>query len=274
MRAAGMLPALLGCVLALAPLVILAIMSFSGQNNLLFPPDHYSTKWYGELVSDSAWSDAIKTSTGIAGLSTVLAVVIGIPTGLGLSRGLLGRITAVQALVATPLVLPVVSMAFGFYFVSAYLSILNTPFPLVLFQLGRSLPLVILTVIAADKGLDTVYERAARTLGASFSKTIRTIVLPLIAPGIVAGTVFAFIHSWGDVTGPIFLGSPRANPLPLQIWNSISFTLTPILAAATTFLSLGGLAVAGVVSVLYVLRRRRLSDSVVESAILRQESSK
>ena len=274
MRPIGIVAAILGAVITLAPLIILAVMSFSAQSNLLFPPDSYSMKWYVDLFTDAKWLDSITTSASIALMSTLFAVVIGVPTGLGLSRGPLGRIKSVQALVAIPLVIPIISMAIGFYFVGAYLSVMATSLPLIIFQLERSLPLVIVTVIAADKSLDVALESAARTLGASLWTTIRMIVLPLIAPGVIAGTVFAFITSWGDVIGPVFLGSPRVNPLPLQIWNSISVTLTPILAAATTFLSVSGLLLAGIVALLYAIGRRSMSESVVESAILRQESSK
>lgn len=252
-----------------APLVVIGMLGFSDANSLTFPPPNYSVKWFSTLLSDSEWRTSIGTSIRLALTSTFLGLLIGVPLALGLARGRIGKVRLFHALVAAPLIIPTVSLAIGFYFVSAKAGQLDTLVPLIMAHITLGLPLIVITVLAAERSLDPQLEPAARTLGASFSRTLFRITLPLIMPGIVAGAVFAFLASWDDITNAVFLGTARVRPLPLKLWNSMQFELSPVIAAAGALMSAVSLSIIGVLAAVFVLRRKRMSRNMAENIALR-----
>ena len=270
---AGWVSVSLVLVFLLAPLVVIGVLGFSDASSLTFPPKSFSTRWFGKLLGDREWRDSIGTSVRLALTSTALALVVGVPLALGLSRGRIGRFKAVHGLVAAPLIIPVVTLAIGFYFVSAKIDQLGTLIPLIMAHLTLGLPLVVVTVMAAERNLDPRLEPAARTLGASFWRTLARITMPLIVPGIIAGAVFAFLSSWDDITNAIFLGSGRVRPFPLKLWNSMQFELSPIVASAAVLLSGVSLGVVSMVALFFFVRRRRISRQMTEGILLRKGPS-
>jgi len=253
----------------LAPLVVVLMTAFSDAKLLDFPPKSYSTYWLSTLTSSVPWTDSMKMSFKIAGYSCVLAVLLGVPLGLGLARGRLGRSRAVHAFVLAPMIVPVISLSIGFYFVSAKLGILGTMAPLIMADVTLGLPLVVVAVLATVRGLDPALEPAARTLGASMPKVLRSVTLPLLAPGIVAGAVFAFLQSWDDIMNALFLATARTTTFPLRLWNEIHFSLTPIVATAAVLLSVIAMSVVALAGLAYWLRRRSISRQVARNILLR-----
>ena len=93
--------------------------------------------------------------------------------------------------------------------------------------------------------LDRSLPRAAEGLGASPWRAFRTVTLPLILPGVLAGAVFAFITSFDEVVLSIFLAGIEAKTLPVKMWEVIRLEMTPIVAVASVvFVGLTGLLFA------------------------------
>ena len=78
--------------------------------------------------------------------------------------------------------------------------------------------------------------RAAASLGAAPSLAFRKITLPLIAPGVISGALFAFVTSWDEVVVALFLASPEQRTLPRQMFSGIREQISPTITAAATFL--------------------------------------
>jgi putative spermidine/putrescine transport system permease protein len=251
----------------IAPIVVIVALAFTDANNLSFPPEAYSTRWISEFFNDRAWTRAFRTSLRLGAWVTFLALLIGVPLGLGISRGVLAkRSRAPMALIAAPQIMPAVSLSIGFYFVAAQMGFLNSQWPLIIAQTTLSLPLVVLAVMTADSTLDRRLEDASRTLGATPARTLVTITFPLLLPGIIAGAVFSFLTSWDDVTNAVFLGTPRMLPLPLKMWNTLHYELSPIIAAAsivTTSISLLIFVIAGTA---FMIQRRVQARSITQPA--------
>jgi putative spermidine/putrescine transport system permease protein len=265
----GRLAGTLLVLFILAPLVVVLMTAFSDAKLLDFPPKGYSTYWLSTLTSSVAWTDSMKMSFKIAGYSCLLAVLLGVPLGLGLARGRLGRSRLVHAFVLAPMIVPVISLSIGFYFVSAKLGILGTMAPLIMADVTLGLPLVVVAVLATVRGLDPALEPAARTLGASMPKVLKSVTLPLLLPGIVAGAVFAFLQSWDDIMNALFLATARTTTFPLRLWNEIHFSLTPIVATAAVLLSVIAMSVVALAGLAYWLRRRSISRQVARNILLR-----
>jgi putative spermidine/putrescine transport system permease protein len=223
-------------VFLLAPTVVVVIMSFSSGNLLTFPPPSWGFRWYRVFMGSALWTNALKFSVILGAATAVLATILGTALALGLARtrGRLARL--VSALVISPMIVPILVTAIGVYFASTHLS-LSTFNSLLLVHTALGLPFIVLVVLSSLKILDPDLGRAASGLGAGPWAAFRYITLPLIAPSILIGAVFAFQFSWDEVVVANFLSTPGHQTLPVVMWIEARQTVEPTLAAASTLLS-------------------------------------
>ena len=97
----------------LAPTLVIVPMSFTEARILSFPPEGFTLQWYQKMVTDRQWSTGIVNSFQVATLTALLATVLGTLAALGLSRGRFYGRSLVNALVLSPLIVPVVVIAIG-----------------------------------------------------------------------------------------------------------------------------------------------------------------
>lgn len=265
----GWLSVIIVNVFLWAPLVVIGMLGFSDANSMTFPPPAYSTRWLSSLVTDPLWMHSISTSLWIGVITVILSVVLGVPLGLGLARGQLGKWPAVQALVAAPLILPAISLAIGFYFVSARLQILDSMLPLILSHTTVGISFMVATVSAAARSVDNALEPAARTLGASFLRSIWDVTLPMILAGVIGGAVLAFLHSWDDVVSALMLGTARTQPFPLKLWAEMQHVLNPVAATAAVLLSGVGIGLFGLATLIVLFRSKRMPAGQATGILLR-----
>jgi len=93
------------------------------------------------------------------------------------------------------------------------------------------LPYVIRVVSANLVGLDIRIDHAAQSLGATRLEVFRTVTLPLLRPGIVAGAMLAFVQSFDELIVSLFLTGPQLSTLPVKIYHYIEFNSDPTIAA-------------------------------------------
>jgi putative spermidine/putrescine transport system permease protein len=79
-------------------------------------------------------------------------------------------------------------------------------------------------------------------LGARPATILRSITLPLLAPGIVSALLFTFIISFDEITVTLFLTAPGITTLPLTIYSRLEQSADPVVAAVSTLLVLLTLA--------------------------------
>ena len=94
-----------------------------------------------------------------------------------------------------------------------------------------------ITVTATLSGFDTNLYRAAASLGAGPLRTFRRVVLPLIAPGVISGAVFAFATSFDEVVTVLFMGGLEQRTVPRQMWTGIREQISPAILAVATLLT-------------------------------------
>jgi len=269
---AGWVAVILVNVFLWAPLIVIGILAFSDANSMTFPPPRFSTRWFEVLATDPDWTDAILTSVQLGIACTGLSLLLGVPLGLGLSRGAIGSSKLAQGLVAAPMVMPAICLAIGFYFVSAKFGLLGTLFPLVVAHATVSVPYVVVTVYAADRSIDKALEPAARTLGASFLRAIWSITLPLIGVGVAGGAVLAFLHSWDDIVNALMLGTAVIRPFPMKLWNEMQHVLYPIADSAAVLLSVVSIVVLGSVGLMLYVIKNRMPENFAASIIFRKNA--
>jgi putative spermidine/putrescine transport system permease protein len=244
--------AVVGFVL-IAPTLVIVPMSFSAGRELRFPPRGLSTRWYTNFFADETWLYGAITSATVALWTVVIATVLGTITALGVVRGRYPGRALVNAIVLGPLLVPIVLLAVGMFFVLSQWRLSGTLPGLVLAHAVLAMPLVVVTVGTSLRAVDPNLEMAAQNLGAGPLRTFWRITFPLIRPGIVAGALFAFITSWDEVVIAIFQTSPLFRTLPVVMWSQVRSQVDPTIAAAATMLTL---LTAAILLAVYVVNRR------------------
>lgn len=227
-------------VLAFLTLPILAVVpaSFNDASFIRLPPDQLSLRWYDAFFGDAAWLRSLSTSLRVAVMATLFSVVLGTLAALGLERTPPKLRTVLVGLFLAPLIVPVIMIAIALYYVSRHVGLNGTTLGLALGHTLLCLPFVVINIGVSLRGLDPSLPRAAEGLGASPWYGFRTVTLPIILPGLLAGAAFAFITSFDEVVISIFLAGIQAKTLPVQMWETMRVEFTPVTAVASTLLML------------------------------------
>jgi putative spermidine/putrescine transport system permease protein len=248
--------ALCALILAFLVLPILAIvpLSLNGGSFLSYPLDGLSLRWYRELFTSPLWLPAIRNSVLVALATTALATPLGALAAIGMMR-LSPKVRPVfMGLVLSPMITPVIVTAIGAYFLYARLGLTNSFAGLVLAHTTLAVPFVVMAVQASLQGFDTALLRAGASLGAPPATVFVRILAPLIAPGIFAGGLFAFMTSFDEIVMAIFLAGRDQRTLPLQMFDGVRDQVSPTITAAATLLILTSIVL---LTTAELLRRRR-----------------
>ena len=97
-------------------------------------------------------------------------------------------------------------------------------------------PFVVITVTATLSAFDQNLARAAASLGAGPLVVFRRVQLPLIAPGVISGALFAFATSFEEVVTVLFMGGLDQRTIPRQMWAGIREQISPEILAVATFM--------------------------------------
>ena len=245
------------CVLVLAflilPILIIVPLSFSSGTFLTFPLPGLSLRWYQEFFTSAPWQLSLRNSLIVASATTALATVLGTLAALGLTRARLPGQTLLMGLIVSPMVVPLVIVAVGVYFAYAPFGLTSSLVGLTLAHTALAAPFVVITVSATLQGFDPNQARAGASLGASPVVVFRRIILPLILPGVISGALFAFVTSFDEVVVALFVTGPAERTLPRQMFNGIRENISPVIAAAATFVILISVLL---LTALELLRRR------------------
>lgn len=218
------------------PILVIVPLSFSSGTFLTYPLPGLSFRWYGEFFSSEKWLDALSNSFLIAPSATLLATLFGTLAALGLTRANFPGKGLLTAILISPMVVPIVIVAVGLYFFFAKLGLANTYTGLIMAHAALGVPFVIITVTATLQGFDSNLIRAAASLGANPVTSFFKVTLPLIAPGVFSGALFAFTTSFDEVVVTLFLASPEQRTLPMQMFSGIRENIDPTIAAAATIM--------------------------------------
>jgi molybdate transport system permease protein len=180
---------------------------------------------------------ALRLSLYCSTWATALAVLFGVPLAWLLARVSFPGRGLARALCTLSMVLPPVVAGVALFYalgrrglVGQYLdrwlgfTLPFTTWGVIVAQTFVAMPFLVITVEAAFRQLDTRYEEAARTLGASRGYVFRRVTLPAIRPGLVAGAVLAWARALGEFGATItfagnFPGRTQTMPLAIYIAN-------------------------------------------------------
>ena len=218
------------------PILVIVPLSFNSGTFLIYPMQGFSMRWYEDFFGSAGWMRALKNSMIIAPAATILAMILGTLAAIGLTRSDFRGKALVMSLLISPMVVPVVIVGVASYLFFAPLGLANGYLSLIVVHAVLGVPFVIITVSATLQGFNYNLVRAAASLGASPITAFRRVTLPLIAPGVISGALFAFATSFDEVVVTLFLAGPEQVTLPRQMFSGIRENLSPTIAAAATLL--------------------------------------
>jgi putative spermidine/putrescine transport system permease protein len=237
-----------------APLIVVIPAAFNDSSLLQFPPREWSLRWFHEYFYSPSWIAATKISFKVALVVSVVSTLLGLTTAVLLTRYTFFGRNLVRALIMAPLVVPVIVIAVGLYYVYLRVGLNGTFWGLVIGHTVVTFPYATVVISAALVEVDERLENAAVGLGAIRPRAFFEVTLPLMRPGLVVAALFGFLISFDEVVIAIFVTSAETMTLPRRIWDGIRFELNPTIAAVSTIL----IALSSLVMLLSELLKRYL----------------
>ncbi|MBI3979273.1 MAG: ABC transporter permease [Chloroflexi bacterium] len=252
-------------VLALLPIVLVVVTSFSASETLAFPPPGLSLRWYertlNELIDPSlsiggALGDALVTSILIALATAAVGLMIAVPMSYALVRYRFRGRLFFEQLLALPLVFPVIVIGIGLLVLASQIHFNWIPGRLIIAHVILTFPFLVRNCMASLHGVSETLEEAAMTLGASRIRAVWEVILPLVRPGMTAGLLLVFILSFNEFTASFFLYTASVQPFSMWLFQRAHTVIDPSITSISTFV------IALNIALLLVLDRLVGSDRV------------
>ena len=217
-----------------APIVVLILFSFNNSRRT-FVWHGFTLDWYPKLFENADLLDALRVTMIVAVVAVIVSTILGSLLGLGLARLRFRGSGATETLLLLPMVTPEIIMGislliFFFQLFGGVGSIGQISIAHITFCISY----VAVTVRARAAGMDPKLEEAARDLGASAWGAFRYVTVPLILPAVIAGAMLAFALSFDDLVVTSFNAGVGSTTLPIFIYSSIKFGVTPQINAIST----------------------------------------
>jgi len=222
----------------LLPIAFALSMAFDTRRIMaFFPPRGFTLEWFVVFLDYAPFIEGLKNSLIIASLVTLTSLAVGILCSFAIVRFDFKGKNFLNTLILSPIVIPgVITGAALLNMLYGYLRLYNALPNLIIGHTILTMPYVVRTVSASLVGFNRTLEEAAQSLGANELTTFFRITLPIIKPGIVAGAIFAFSVSWGDVNLAAFLTDTYTTTFPVALMGYMRYYSNPAIAAASALL--------------------------------------
>ncbi|WPH23717.1 carbohydrate ABC transporter permease [Variovorax paradoxus] len=210
----------------LLPFLWLLQMSFKPTPLILeFPPrvffvptlEHYVGLW------QAGFPESFVNSLVTSIVSTLLALVFGIPAAYALSRWTgRGRFGLGLGILLTRMA-PPIAFTIPFFLAYRYLGLLDTRTGLILIYMTFNLPLVIWMMQPFFDAVPASLEEAALMDGAGYATVFMEIVMPMAAAGIAATAILCFLYAWNDFFFALILTRTDARTAPVAVVNFMNY---------------------------------------------------
>jgi len=220
------------------PILFALSMAFDTRKIMaFFPPKGFTLDWFRVFLDYTPFIEGLKNSLLIASIVTVVSLFVGVLCSLALVRSDFRGKGFFNTLILSPIVVPgVITGAALLNMLYGNLRQFNALPNIIIGHTILAMPYVVRTVSASLVGFNRTLEEAAQSLGADEITTFFKVTLPIIKPGIVAGAVFAFSISWGDVNLAAFLTDAYTTTFPVALMGYMRYYSNPAVAAASAFL--------------------------------------
>lgn len=216
------------------PIIILMIFSFNDSRSLT-SWSGFSLQWYRQLFESREAMSAVTTTITIAVISTLISTFVGTITAIGLSKSRKIIKELVLTLNNFPILNPEIVTAIGLMLLFSAFAIQRGFTTMLLAHISFSIPYVILTILPKLRSLDPNLAEAAMDLGATPWQALTKVIVPQIAPGILAGALIAFTMSFDDFVISYFVTGGGVKNISILVYT-MSKRINPTINALSTIL--------------------------------------
>ncbi|CAN7442225.1 ABC transporter permease [Phenylobacterium sp. LjRoot225] len=225
-----------------APLLTLMAFSFNdSRRNIVWKG--FTLDYYKMALTNSSLLEAFGNSLTIAAVSTLVSLILGALAALVLWRFRFPGKTAFDGALTLPIVAPEICMGVAMlvFFAKVVPWPQGLPWPfnlgaIIISHISFSFPFVAVVVRARMASFNREMEEAARDLGAGEWRMIWDVIVPHMAPSLVAGALLAFTLSLDDFVITFFTSGPDTITFPVKVYSMVRFSVTPEVNAASTLL--------------------------------------
>ncbi|MCB2095487.1 MAG: ABC transporter permease [Rhodobacteraceae bacterium] len=247
-----------------APLLIIIVYSFNSNPVNMMLWDHFTLEWYtglfglserGPEIGDQNRSlylestdqmlHALRTSLTVAAFTTTIATVVGTATAIALNRFRFRARRFYNGFMLLPMMMPDIVLGIGLLIFFVTIGLNLSIVTIIIGHCTFLISYVFIVVQARIAGIDPALEEASADLGASEWVTLRKVLLPQLAPGILGGALLAFVISMDDLVITYFIAGTESTTLPVFIFGMIRRGVKPEINAIATLMILASVIIAG-----------------------------
>ncbi len=223
--------------LLLIPMVLSLLVAFTPTETIEIPaPNTWSLRWFERFFKDSIWQTGAVNSLLIALLTTAISLASGTAAALAFERYEFRGKQFLNYFLLLPLFVPPVVLGMQSLAWHERIKIWGSLWSLALAHSLWAMPLVFMVMRSALRSVDRRLEDAAAGMGANGWQVFLRVTLPLIWPGLLVASFFAFIISLNEFVMALFLSTPKTQTISTLIWPQLRYTLSPLVAAASAIL--------------------------------------
>ncbi len=236
----------------IAPMVVVAVMSFGAGTSLAFPPADFTLASYARYFTDPRWMGPTWNSLVIGLTSTAITMAVTTPAAFAFALyGFRGR-KVVRLLIMMPLMAPAIVMALAYFFYFGEIGLLNTIPGVAVAHACIAVPLAFLILSAGLKSFDWTLLRASQASGAGPWTSFRRVCFPVLRPSFLVAALFAFINSFDETVIALFISGRNASTLPRRMFENVRQESDPVVAVVSTLLFL----LVALIATVAMMRRR------------------
>lgn len=215
------------------PALVIGVYSFNKGAVMSWPPELFSLHWYDAAFSNEAMMEGLKNSVIVAIVSVGIAIILGIPAGLGVDRFEFFGKTAFQRMLMLPFLMP--GLISGLTLLTV---ILDFEFELSLQTVIIAHATMLIAVVVIQMAVvldrwDRTLEQAAQDLGANEIRTFFYVIWPNIRAAIFGAALLGIAVSLDETARTAFVAGEE-NTLPIVVLSGLKQTITPEINAIGT----------------------------------------
>ncbi len=203
------------------PYFYMILSSFKTARQLMtYPPTWIfepTLENYIRVIVDKNFFLYAKNSAVVAVANTLLAFLVAIPAAYGLAKSSSRHKGKVTYLILLCQMIPPIAVVISFFIIAQTLGLIDTLTSLIVFELLWTIPLAVWLLRGYFISFPVALTESAQVDGATLYQAIRKIVLPMVAPAILATSIFVFIRAWNDFVLAFFITVMKARTLPTTI---------------------------------------------------------
>jgi putative spermidine/putrescine transport system permease protein len=226
-------------IFVILPALVVTMAAFNDKAILSFPPHALSLHWFSNAISYPDFRAGFQNGLVVAPWSATIALVVGAAFALAVDRYQFPFKSLLEGVLISPLFVPHFMVGLGFLILAVQANLVNTFIVVIGCHVILVVPFVLRSVYVSLRNLDRRLELAAASLGASPSRVLATVTLPLLVPGLVSGWLFGAVLSFNEFTASLFVTGQRTQTLPVAMYNYVREYADPSMAALSVIYILG-----------------------------------